>query len=446
MRVQQRKPLLLHFDVNKTVILTDSIDAKTMDACIREAISDMYWGQVSADGQQWQWFGPGTVCARPPATEGALSYHDFCKRIIPEKDARKPVVREFSKVEPETKTAMEQTVKDAVARMELPIPGKGDPGLEKAGLNKECYLMLPGLFKLVASLVKRKIKFSLVFRSFGQDHDKIRNEWNAFCERRHPIFSHLLDGVGPLDGSVLGIPDKRLDRIHTVYRDEHGPVLALDTFTNGPKESTWDAWVKAKPKPLEDTRNGRAFFAKEGAKCMDGMIAIASYFESLLIAETTVAMKDDWAWWTWHKEASHAGKLMLALENANVLFFDDNIEVLDAHIVDCREADGSVMTRERIKESCVRVNPVEALLNEDYYLEEIESRCGWQDLAIEFEEPAITAFSKEMQVADFALPQDDGSMDTGGDWSSMSLFNFFSCCNATSCQQRQGNRTVTVKG
>eukprot|EP00971_Amphidinium_carterae_P212712 4221333-Amphidinium_carterae.1 len=71
---------------------------------------------------------------------------------------------------------------------------------------------------------------------------------------------------GPLDGSVLGIPDKRLDRIHTVYRDEHGPVLALDTFTNGPKESTWDAWVKAKPKPLEDTRNGRAFFAKEGSR------------------------------------------------------------------------------------------------------------------------------------------------------------------------------------
>ena len=43
-----------------------------------------------------------------------------------------------------------------------------------------------------------------------QDHEKIKEEWNAFCEMRHPVFSKLLNGIGPLDGSVPGVPDRRL--------------------------------------------------------------------------------------------------------------------------------------------------------------------------------------------------------------------------------------------
>ena len=38
--------------------------------------------------------------------------------------------------------------------------------------------------------------------------------------------------------------------------DASGPMVLLDTFTNGPEDSPWDSWVRTKPKPTADTRNG----------------------------------------------------------------------------------------------------------------------------------------------------------------------------------------------
>jgi len=426
--MHQHKPLVLHFDVNKTLILTDSMDSKTMDICIREAISDLFWGQSSDNDEKWEWLGPGTVMSKRPPTapKDSLTYHDYCKRIIPEKDQRKHVVRGFGKADPEAQRAMEKLVLQASAMMELPEELKTHIGMDKAGLNKDRYLMLPAIFKLIATLVRRQVRFALLFRSFGQDHEKIRTEWNAFCERRHPTFEKLLEGIGALDGTVPGVPDKRLDRIHTMFRDQSGPLLALDTFTNGPEEKSWDSWVKTKPKPEADTRNGREFLQQKGAACVTGMAEVRKFFQQQVEDEATAAVKDDWAWWQWQKEADDAGKLLVALDNADVLFFDDNIEHSRPHIVDCRESDGSSMSPDRVKEVCVKVNPVEALLNEDHFIEEVGARFGWSDLAMDVEEPVARYASKEMPTADHGAAQQN---DDDTSWS-VSIVNFFVCCTS----------------
>merc|ERR1719356_1035911 len=131
-------------------------------------------------------------------------------------------------------------------------------------------MMLPSVFHLVAKLQRKYYKFGLLFRSFGTDHEKIKNEWNAFCELKHPVFSKLIEDLGPLDGSLKGLPDRRIKSMHTLYRDAQGPLLILETITNGPKEATWDAWAKGKPKPTEDTRGGREFAKGLGATLVDG--------------------------------------------------------------------------------------------------------------------------------------------------------------------------------
>ena len=127
------QPMLLHFDVNKTVMLTDSMDAKSHEECIREAVADLFWGRYvkNGDSMAWDWMGDDTIRSHPPsekraqvsaAASGAevISYADYCKKLVKDKKDRKAVLRGFTKAQPETKAAMEKVVKLAVENMQLP--------------------------------------------------------------------------------------------------------------------------------------------------------------------------------------------------------------------------------------------------------------------------------------------------------------------------------------
>ncbi|CAK0822233.1 unnamed protein product, partial [Prorocentrum cordatum] len=104
-------------------------------------------------------------------------------------------------------------------------------------------------------------------------------EWNSFCEMNHPLYNHLLEGVGPMDGTSPGVPDRRLgeDGTHTMYRDAEGPVLMLGAATNGNWEGEWDQWSRSAA--AEDTRNGRAFLKKQGWKSVQGYVNLQSWFQ-----------------------------------------------------------------------------------------------------------------------------------------------------------------------
>lgn len=143
--------------------------------------------------------------------------------------------------------------------------------LADCGLVGGWLMMFPSFFKMVADLQREGRNFAVFFRSFGNDLAKIGTEWNAFCENRHPICSRFLEGVGAMDGTVPGIPDRRLktSNLHTLYRDAQGPCLALGTLTNGPFEGAWDQWSRTK-NITEDTRNGRAFLEELGCRTIEG--------------------------------------------------------------------------------------------------------------------------------------------------------------------------------
>mmetsp|Transcript_47106 Transcript_47106/g.112129 ORF Transcript_47106/g.112129 Transcript_47106/m.112129 type:complete len:440 (+) Transcript_47106:51-1370(+) len=431
------RPLVLHFDVNKTVILTDSMDSKSMDVCVREAISDLFWGQGSADNQSWEWLGPGTVGSSKPANSPALcmTYHDFCKKTIKDKDTRKVAVRNFSKADEDGQRSMEKMAHQALTIMEIPEDLRDDKSVAQVGLMNGRYLILPALFKLIAALVQHRIKFSLIFRSFGKDHEKIKAEWNAFCEMRHPVFSKLLNGIGPLDGSVPGMPDRRLANFHTLYRDKDGPVLALNTFTNGPDEKSWDSWAKAKPAEETDTRNGRAFL-RDVLKCevLEGLDSLEVFFEKLLERQGTIAIKDDWAWWTWNGESTESGKLMplMGKKRVNTIFFDDNVEQYEPRIVDCRDEFGNPYPKEKSLGVMIsKVNPVEAALDDRYFLRAVE-RC-LQAAAKRPSKNFHIGYDDTEVVAGRARPSNMGSPLASVKMPAWESFpNPFWCCRGTS--------------
>jgi len=389
----------VHFDINKTVIPCDSIQLKGLEESIREGVSELFWGTLTqiGDGVQWEWNQSKPSSAAPVMDSSAAdlaqnsqdssqadatltNYAQYCKLVIKTKAEMKAAARNFELVAGRpVKEEMESLVQLAMSRMQLEPDLCNTKEAEAAGLPGPTLQIFPALFHLAAALQRAEWPFAILFRSFGADHDSIRQEWNAFCELKHPIFSNLIRDLGPMDGSVPGIPDRRLQRMHTLYRDVEGPVLVLDTVTNGPARATWDTWAKEKPRPQTDTRNGREFIKRElRAATVDGYTGIRHFMEQHLREEGTAAIKDDWAWWFYNGQTAAAGKLLTLIGGdtpTQQLFFDDNIEDDDARIVDCRGADGaSLPAAVSVAKICQRVNPVEVALDSNYFLRKLLAR------------------------------------------------------------------------
>eukprot|EP00403_Amphidinium_massartii_P020425 CAMPEP_0178398178 /NCGR_PEP_ID=MMETSP0689_2-20121128/14639_1 /TAXON_ID=160604 /ORGANISM="Amphidinium massartii, Strain CS-259" /LENGTH=403 /DNA_ID=CAMNT_0020018933 /DNA_START=180 /DNA_END=1391 /DNA_ORIENTATION=+ len=396
-------PLLLHFDVNKTVIQSDSIQMKTIEDGVREGISELFWGRTTGEKEQmlWEWTRHKPSCLPPTSateTGSVLSYGQYCKEVVKDKNERKDVIKSFKLVKDQaTLEAMENLLQTTMKKMEL-SPEVVAKLTDESGLNGPTIKMFPSLFHLVAHLTRSKRVFAVLFRSFGTDHEKIVKEWNAFCEMKHPLFSHLLEGVGPLDGSKPGVPDRRILSLHTLYRDENGPVLILDTFTNGPESASWDSWAKQKPRPKSDTRDGRQYISSVlQSQTVEGIAQIQQWMKQHLMGQGTAAIKDDWAWWQWHGEVGEAGKILTLIpgsggDETRQLFFDDNVDHNAARIVDCRDADGAVVPlKDGLNKLYTKVNPVEAVLTEDYFLRKLQQCLGENSMKEMYEGGLLSA-------------------------------------------------------
>ncbi|CAK0846149.1 unnamed protein product, partial [Prorocentrum cordatum] len=193
-------PLLIHFDVNKTILQTDSIQLKDAEDGVREGIAELFWGSVRTDGDKamWEWTRSKPSCLPPTddirtAGDSLVNYAQFCKSTIKDKAARKEAVKTFSLVDAIAKQEMNKQLQLAMKKMQLPPEFRGSPQVEAAGVKGMTYNAFPSLFHLVANLQRSRRSFAILFRSFGVDHEKVQAEWNAFCELRHPIFSRLIE-------------------------------------------------------------------------------------------------------------------------------------------------------------------------------------------------------------------------------------------------------------
>jgi hypothetical protein len=404
-------PILLHFDVNKTLIQSDSVQAKSIEECIREAIAELFWGFTRTEGEKsgeilgkdatvqeeatssrknllvWEWAPEKPSCnppreTRPGAPNKLVNYAEYCKQVFSDKDERKDAIRSFSRCGNEqAKEEMDKLLKKALEKIQLPPGVQESAAALEVGLKGCCYLMSPSVFHFVASLQREKRTFALLFRSFGTDHEIIKDEWNAFCDMRHPIFSELIQDIGPMNGTVPGVPDRRVHGFHTIYRDIHGPVMIMDTLTNG-ADNNWDKWARQKPKATEDTRGGRDYIRNVlKAKTTEGYQNIREWMTHHLREQTTASIKDDWAWWHWNDETAEHGKLLTVLaavqEDSKQLFFDDKVEAGDAKIVDCRDFAGHpIPSTSSIDKLCTKVNPVEVLLDDHYFLRKLRGCHG----------------------------------------------------------------------
>lgn len=288
-------PLLLLVDVNKCIVLSDTVMNKSVEYTLREVVAELFWGFVEKGPDEtqpwiWQYDGKGVQDDVPRCPDGTwpkkmvndvnvgkpFSYLQFCRLYCKDKGAQRAAIRSFELCKDvDCRQRMDSLVGDATNKMRVPA-NQRTPELQEIGLNGEWLLTFPSFFKMCARLQAEKRHFAVCFRSFGEDLGRVNAEWNAFCERKHPLFTVFLEGVGSMDGKTPGIPDRRLSDqdTHTLYRDGAGPIIGLATVTNGPYEGAWDQWGRSKQ--THDTRDGRKFLREE-CETIEGYAAMSEW-------------------------------------------------------------------------------------------------------------------------------------------------------------------------
>ena len=194
-------------------------------------------------------------------------------------------------------------------------PGQYDPRV--AVFSRGMYHIVPSFFHMVLSLERQHRDFVIVFRTFGDDIPRVILEWNMFCTGTHPLYPHVR-----LDGSD-GTTDRRV----------HAPNATAKFIRASHKD---DGIILSHVAP-----NAGVVATVRGAAACDQAIQ-----DIVHAGHKTMAIRDDYDYWAQCNEADTAGKLCLVQRAAYgthitrfCLFFDDNIELTHAHIVDVRNAE-----------------------------------------------------------------------------------------------------------
>ncbi|RYH32430.1 hypothetical protein EON65_00600 [archaeon] len=194
--------LCVHFDINKTILLIDSSIGRGFEASLNSLLSECSWGTFPLDipkqvRKEDDWVPISFNVGGPPPFDEAVSYgaylEDYTCLTKAERRKFKCEFTENSRFGNSFKPCLE-TLLDS-----LRIPSHVDTSHHNF-LSTGYYHILPSFFELVNFLVDQDdVDFRIVFRTFGQDTTVIAEEFNLFCENKHPLFkcSRKLDGSDP---------------------------------------------------------------------------------------------------------------------------------------------------------------------------------------------------------------------------------------------------------
>lgn len=259
-------------------------------------------------------------------------------------------------------------------KLELPPANGADTTelVQRAGLDASPYFfMVPAFFRFVEHLHDRDIAFNLIFRTYGDDLVRIAQEFNCFCEGKHPFFPHAkMDGSGgSIDRRIHLTIDEETDatgpRFGTFYRADEFTALVMGTFDQPSKDDA--------------VYNDVSFYKDyRDVRVVEGIPAIHRFLtEEWRAKQTTLAIRDFYPFWFRNCEDATTSKLLTLDprdDSVHAIFFDDNILEHDAHIVDARNArDGSAIPFEQTKDvNLVRVEPLDVIRDEEYFARRFE--------------------------------------------------------------------------
>ncbi|KAJ1414022.1 hypothetical protein B484DRAFT_454941 [Ochromonadaceae sp. CCMP2298] len=369
---QGRARLVLHFDVNKTILMSDDASGRTIDQTLNSLLTECTWGIADLSKPRSQrrledW----VVCHATPAThppqQGALSLGEYLEDHTEiSKATQRSVKRAFTDAGC-VGERFRPHLRELDAQMRL-----GDTEAAKARAQGLSYLaeglwhIVPSFFRLVEHLAEQDVPFCLLLRTFGTDISNVCDEFNLFCSGLHPAYSpsRKLDGTDPRSKDLrIHLPQcsGRMLRTGDSAADIHMAHLQTDT--------------------LQIASGAHKVYA-----------VMMEWFREGEGGTLSAAVQDHFQWWADQGESDTSGKLLLVetqtpqpdvaaatattdVGSRNVhVFFDDNIERNRAHIVDVRDERTflPVPFAQARGRHLRRVDPYSAIMDREYFIREVQ--------------------------------------------------------------------------
>lgn len=364
-----KRSLVLHMDINRTIIQTDPAGGKTLEDVLNSNVAARVFGH-GRDGKFCPEEGrfDGVANAR-----GSMSYADYVDEIV-----QPPL--EMQTATAEERRAIWKGVAERRRALlhSFTLPGSiGAAYVDKVeqqrnalketldrGLN-----IVPSFFELINKLSENGWPFAVIFRTFGNDIESVLHEWNLFMDG-----GHLVAPRGPVLAAMRG----GSPQCGALFRNEQGIAIA------------WDHMRSIPPPP--NGVDSEQLVPEEYLKSVNGVkdVHAVSYHELYeeLIRKcqnggNVLGLIDYYHYWSQHAEHRSAGKCfpVSMTETAPFqIFFDDNIFIGDpSSIVDMRNAEsGEPMALEKEDAYCCHVLPYFAITDADYFWKETLERIAAQ--------------------------------------------------------------------
>ncbi|XP_017266699.1 uncharacterized protein si:dkey-32e6.3 [Kryptolebias marmoratus] len=172
----RRKKLVLHIDLNNTILVSDAVTGQGTVAALDSFLTGVTWGKMSNHGK-WEWLSD-SPSLHPPSSD-AVSYYTQFGRIP---GFTSVAGRRFKGV-----------LEEHLELLRWPEGIKGDRELSVKGEDGRLYhWILPSFFQLLRDLTQEGWQFAVLFRTFGTDLPRVlRAVSRAVNDGAHPLFPDL---------------------------------------------------------------------------------------------------------------------------------------------------------------------------------------------------------------------------------------------------------------
>ncbi|RNF15131.1 putative ubiquitin ligase [Trypanosoma conorhini] len=367
-----RRPLVIHMDINRTIIQFDSAGGRTLEDALNGNVAANVLGRC--DGDKW-------VAVLGPQEEGDRSGLITFEKYVDDLHAEPPGMQERPKSERDRMWREIAARRRAMVRV---FTHAGQPG-EKYMRHVEeqrrvltatpNHSMIPAFFQLVNTLSELNWPFTLIFRTFGNDMANVLREWRQFVFGEHvyqPRGAVLKDLKEKYVPEATGCIFRAEDQLFFCLGPDKPSVVKYPEGTETLPPSEVLAQLSAMPSCKEVHQTNFQLLHDK-------------LWEYTSASNNIGGIVDYYPFWASGAERRSGGKVFpVAITSSSAgansitprfyAFFDDNIFIgEEKSIVDLRDiATGKGITDAATERKyCVAVNPYMAIVNNDYFVDSL---------------------------------------------------------------------------
>lgn len=371
----QRRRLVLHFDINKTLIMFDTVSGKSLENVVNALLADYVWGYlVQKDGMEGEHIAYDWVrVSRQPSVEPPVltadsadedkelvTYRQYVEELLyplesmPDIDnpteetasllrevmahndglrkKRGDLCSQFT-AKGHAGEALRSSFERLLAAVQaiFPPPSAAQPAVGDPP-KAISFNIVPAFYEMMIQLQAEEHDFAIVFRTFGDDlPEVVMPEFNEFCSGRHPRYpTARFDGSVEVEG--VASHDYRVScpgACATMIRDGPGPsgmhlvshsLAAPPDFGRGInvlRESPLLFYRALVDEQVDDKENaddtfGTSFGDEYRIQIASGYKAVyGALMKKLDEGYRGIAIRDDYDFWKGHSEDDISGKPLL---------------------------------------------------------------------------------------------------------------------------------------